>query len=214
MAQQPPINIDLLLSQRPQYPQTRVVGVGDCGCQALDHIAAADGGARAKYVAVNTFHQSLRYSRAETRVEIGKDVTGGLGAGGDPLIGRQAAEKHARSLAGALKGADRVILVAGLGGGTGTGALPVLAQIARGLNVKRLEAVVSRPFMFEGAFRRQFADVGLTGLRLLVNEIILIPADDFYVTGEGQPQDVMFTRLLNALEWVVLSRLIDTYSLR
>jgi cell division protein FtsZ len=128
------------------------------------------------FIAVNTDNQALMLSKAKTRVRIGDKLTRGLGAGGNPEIGRKAAEESADDLYETLRGADMVFIACGMGGGTGTGASPVVAQIAKELGALTI-GVVTRPFTFEGSRRGQFAGAGIENLKNQVDTLIVIPND-------------------------------------
>ncbi|MCA9904977.1 MAG: cell division protein FtsZ, partial [Anaerolineae bacterium] len=129
-----------------------------------------------EFIAVNTDNQALTLSRAKTRVRIGDKLTRGLGAGGNPEIGRKAAEESADELYEVLRGADMIFIASGMGGGTGTGAAPVVAQIAKELGALTI-GVVTRPFTFEGAKRMQSAEQGIEALKTQVDTLIVIPND-------------------------------------
>jgi cell division protein FtsZ len=153
----------------------KVVGVGGGGVNAVNRMI--DAGLRGvEFIAVNTDAQALLMSDADVKLDIGRDLTRGLGAGADPDKGRQAAEDHAQDIEDALKGADMVFVTAGEGGGTGTGGAPVVARIARALGALTI-GVVTRPFSFEGKRRATQADQGITGLREEVDTLITIPND-------------------------------------
>jgi cell division protein FtsZ len=129
-----------------------------------------------EFIAVNTDAQALLMSDADVKLDIGRDLTRGLGAGADPDKGRQAAEDHAQDIEDALKGADMVFVTAGEGGGTGTGGAPVVARIARALGALTI-GVVTRPFSFEGKRRATQAELGIANLREEVDTLIVIPND-------------------------------------
>ena len=151
----------------------KVVGVGGGGVNALNRMI--DAGLRGvEFVAINTDAQALLMSEAHVKLDIGRDLTRGLGAGADPEIGRRAAEEHADEIEAALRGADMVFVTAGEGGGTGTGAAPVVARIAKQLDALTV-GVVTRPFGFEGKRRAQQADVGIEALRGEVDTLIVVP---------------------------------------
>ena len=138
--------------------------------------ARASGLRGVEFIAVNTDAQALLMSDADVKLDIGRDLTRGLGAGADPDKGRQAAEDHAQDIEDALKGADMVFVTAGEGGGTGTGGAPVVARIARALGALTI-GVVTRPFSFEGKRRANQADQGISNLREEVDTLITIPND-------------------------------------
>jgi len=153
----------------------KVVGVGGGGVNAVNRMI--DVGLRGvEFIAINTDAQALLMSSAEVKLDVGRDLTRGLGAGADPEVGRQAAEDHAEEIEAALKGADMVFVTAGEGGGTGTGAAPVVARVARSLGALTI-GVVTRPFTFEGRRRATNAETGIDSLRDEVDTLIVIPND-------------------------------------
>ena len=153
----------------------KVVGVGGGGVNAVNRMI--ESGLRGvEFIAVNTDAQALLMSDADVKLDIGRDLTRGLGAGADPAKGRQAAEDHADEIEEVLKGADMVFVTAGEGGGTGTGGAPIVARIARSLGALTI-GVVTRPFSFEGRRRATQAEDGITGLREEVDTLIVIPND-------------------------------------
>jgi cell division protein FtsZ len=153
----------------------KVVGVGGGGVNAVNRMIEA-GLRGVEFIAVNTDAQALLMSDADVKLDIGRDLTRGLGAGADPDKGRQAAEDHAQDIEDALKGADMVFVTAGEGGGTGTGGAPVVARIARALGALTI-GVVTRPFSFEGKRRATQAELGIANLREEVDTLIVIPND-------------------------------------
>ena len=153
----------------------KVFGVGGGGVNAVNRMIA--GGLRnVEFIAANTDAQALLLSDADLKIDIGRELTRGLGAGSDPEIGRQAAEEHKAEIEEALKGADMVFITAGEGGGTGTGAAPVVAEVARSLGALTI-GVVTKPFSFEGKRRQSQAEKGITSLREKVDALIVIPND-------------------------------------
>ena len=153
----------------------KVVGVGGGGVNAVNRMI--ESGLRGvEFIAVNTDAQALLMSDADVKLDIGRDLTRGLGAGADPAKGRQAADDHADEIEEVLKGADMVFVTAGEGGGTGTGGAPVVARIARSLGALTI-GVVTRPFSFEGKRRATQAETGITNLREEVDTLIVIPND-------------------------------------
>jgi len=157
------------------FAKIKVVGVGGSGGSAVNRMI--DMGIKGvEFIAVNTDVQALHYNKASRKLHIGKSITRGLGAGMNPELGRQAAEESQNEVRDALKDADMVFVTCGLGGGTGTGAAPVVAEIARDLGALTV-AVVTKPFGFEGAQRRNIADRGMTDLADKVDTIITIPND-------------------------------------
>ena len=162
----------------PQSPLTRkpvlrVIGVGGAGVNAVDRMieAQVEG---VEFIAVNTDMQSLEQSSAPTRVHIGDDATRGLGSGSNPTLGRQSAIEQYDELKGLLKGADMIFITAGAGGGTGTGAAPVVARISREVGALTV-GIVTKPFAFEGAKRGAQAEVGIEELAAEVDTLITIP---------------------------------------
>ncbi len=159
--------------QSKQTAKIRVVGVGGAGCNAVNTMIAS-GLERVDFIALNTDVQALAANKAPVRLQIGKELTRGLGAGANPEMGRQAATESREEIAALLAGADMVFVTAGMGGGTGTGAAPVVADIARELGALTV-GVVTKPFMFEGNRRRKAAEQGLAELKAAVDTLITIP---------------------------------------
>ena len=151
----------------------KVVGVGGGGSNAVNRMIRSKLRG-VEFIAINTDLQALAKSEAETKVNIGKKLTRGLGAGGNPTIGREAAEESQQELTELLRGADMVFLTAGMGGGTGTGGAPVIAEVARNNGALTI-GVVTKPFTFEGTRRRQLAEEGVAKLREKVDSLITIP---------------------------------------
>jgi cell division protein FtsZ len=159
---------------QPNYQAViKVVGVGGGGVNALNRMIAS-GLRGVEFVAINTDAQALLMSDADVKLDIGRDITRGLGAGADPEVGRRAAQEHEAEIESALKGADMVFVTAGEGGGTGTGGAPVVAQIAKRLGALTV-GVVTRPFNFEGKRRAVQADEGIRALREEVDTLIVVP---------------------------------------
>ena len=157
------------------FARIKVVGVGGGGCNAVNRMI--DTGVQGvEFVAVNTDAQALLLSNATTRVRIGDKLTRGLGSGGEPEQGRKAAEESAEELLEVLKGADMVFVTAGIGGGTGTGAAPVVSKIAREVGALTI-GVVTRPFTFEGSRRIQNSEIGMEHLKENADTLIVIPND-------------------------------------
>lgn len=151
----------------------KVIGVGGGGNNAVNRMIDA-GVSSAEFIAVNTDQQALLLSKAETRLQIGERLTGGRGAGAIPERGQKAAEESKTSITEMLKGTNLVFITAGMGGGTGTGAAPVIAQIAKELGILTI-AVVTKPFGFEGKVREKNAEEGLEKLRKYVDALVVIP---------------------------------------
>ncbi len=157
------------------FARIKVVGLGGGGCNAVNRMID-EGLTGIEFISVNTDAQALQFSKAKVRVRIGDKSTRGLGAGGDPRIGRAAAEESAEEMYEVLKGSDMVFVTAGLGGGTGTGAAPVVAQIAKEIGALTI-GVVTRPFTFEGTHRAKAAEQGTTALKEHADTLIIIPND-------------------------------------
>src|ERR1700704_3284432 len=152
----------------------KVIGVGGCGGNAVDHMIA-QGVNGVEFICANTDAQALKRNMAKVQLQLGTNVTKGLGAGANPEVGRQAAMEDRERIAELISGADMLFLTAGMGGGTGTGAAPVVAEIAKELGVLTV-AVVTKPFAFEGK-RQKVAQDGLDALAQYVNSLIVIPND-------------------------------------
>lgn len=158
-----------------QLATIKVVGVGGGGNNAVNRMIE-DGVEGVEFIAVNTDAQALNMSKAEIKLQIGEKLTRGLGAGANPEIGRKAAEESKEQIEEVLKGADMVFVTAGKGGGTGTGAAPVIAKIAKDLGALTV-GVVTRPFSFEGVRRKKQANAGIEALKECVDTLIVIPND-------------------------------------
>ncbi|KAA6233280.1 cell division protein FtsZ [Chlorobium phaeovibrioides] len=169
-----PFELDpgLFDSEQGKGVTIRIVGVGGCGGNAVNNMIERkiEG---VEYVVFNTDKQALLNSKAPLRVAIGRKATGGLGAGADPTKGRQAADDDRELIAEQLKGADMVFIAAGMGKGTGTGAAPVIASIAKNMGILTI-GVVTRPFRFEGRVKAEIADAGITELRKYIDTLILV----------------------------------------
>ncbi|GGO68837.1 cell division protein FtsZ [Bowmanella pacifica] len=164
----------------------KVIGVGGGGGNAVDHMVShnIEG---VEFIAVNTDAQVLRSSKANVTLQIGSGVTKGLGAGANPMVGRQAAEEDGETIRQSLEGADMVFITAGMGGGTGTGAAPEVARIAKDMGILTV-AVVTKPFPFEGRKRIEYADQGIQELSKYVDSLITIPNEKLLkVMGRGTP---------------------------
>ncbi|HZN54323.1 MAG TPA: cell division protein FtsZ [Candidatus Polarisedimenticolaceae bacterium] len=170
----------------PASAKIRVIGVGGGGGNAVNRMIAS-GVAGVEFLAANTDCQALRTNRAPVKVQLGMRLTKGLGAGANPEVGKNAAMEDKEQLMQALEGADMVFVTSGLGGGTGTGGAPIIAEIAREAGAL-VVAVVTKPFAFEGRRRRLQADEGLVSLRQVVDTVITIPNDKLLHTVEkGTP---------------------------
>ncbi|KXK13886.1 MAG: cell division protein FtsZ [Chloroflexi bacterium OLB14] len=161
--------------QSEAFARIKVIGVGGGGQNAVNRMME-EGIQGVEFISANTDAQALTLSRAPVRVRLGDKITRGLGAGGDPEIGRKAAEESSDELYNVLKGADMVFVTAGMGGGTGTGAAPVVAQVAKESGALTI-GVVTRPFTFEGSKRGQSAEVGVSKMKEHAHTLISIPND-------------------------------------
>ncbi|GHB65208.1 cell division protein FtsZ [Psychrosphaera saromensis] len=164
-----------LMDNHNEEAVIKVFGVGGGGGNAVDHMVkeSIEG---VDFIAANTDAQALRNSGAGTTLQLGKEVTKGLGAGANPDVGRQSALEDRANIAASMEGADMVFIAAGMGGGTGTGAAPVVAEIAKELGILTV-AVVTKPFAFEGKKRLSYADQGIEELSRSVDSLITIPND-------------------------------------
>jgi cell division protein FtsZ len=163
------------MNQPESFANIKVVGVGGGGCNAVDRMIE-EGLQGVDFIAINTDAQALTLSKAKTRVRIGDKLTRGLGSGGDPEMGRKAAEESAEDIYNVLKGADMVFVTAGIGGGTGTGAAPIVSQVSKEIGALTI-GVVTRPFTFEGARRLKSAEIGIANLKEQADTLIVIPND-------------------------------------
>ena len=151
----------------------KVIGVGGGGGNAVNRMV--DSGVKCvEFICINTDRQALMRSKATHKIQIGEKITRGKGAGSKPEVGQRAAEESHDEIISALKGADMVFLTAGMGGGTGTGAAPIVAQIAREMGILTI-GIVTKPFAFEGAKRMQQAEAGIAALREHVDSLVVIP---------------------------------------
>ncbi len=157
------------------FARIKVIGVGGSGSNALNHMVSSKVSG-VEFIAVNTDTQDLHHSSAKKKIHIGKNLTKGLGAGMDPEIGKKAADETKEEIQNVLEGADMVFIACGMGGGTGTGAAPVIARIARELGILTV-GVVTKPFFFEGSQRMKIAEKGLEELEKEVDALIVIPND-------------------------------------
>ena len=161
--------------ERDQIAKIKVIGVGGGGCNAVNRMIESGVGG-VDFIVANTDLQVLNASNAETKLQIGKNITEGLGAGANPEVGREAALESKKEIEEALAGADMIFVTCGLGGGTGTGAAPIVAEIAQEQGALTV-AIVTKPFKFEGRKRMEQAEVGLEELKKHVDTIIVIPND-------------------------------------
>jgi len=185
--------------RRPESRAIRVIGVGGGGNNAVDRMVSA-GIRDVSFVGFNTDAQALRRSTAGLKIRIGEATTGGLGSGGDPDVGRRAAEEDAEWIGKAVAGADLVFVTAGLGGGTGSGAAPIVAGIARDQGALTI-AVVTKPFEFEGSQRGRVADAAATELAGKVDALIVVPNDR---VGEVLSPDASVVEAFGVVDDVLL----------
>lgn len=175
-----PFEVDNLLNETPQT--IKVVGVGGGGGNAVNRIASA-GVRSVELVCMNTDKQALQRSQASVKIQIGEKLTQGRGAGSKPEIGEKAAEESRETIANTLKDADMVFITAGMGGGTGTGAAPKVAQIAREQGALTV-GIVTKPFAFEGRRRMEQAEKGIAALREQVDSLVVIPNERLKLVSE------------------------------
>ncbi|MDR0854392.1 MAG: cell division protein FtsZ [Clostridiales Family XIII bacterium] len=161
-----------------------VVGVGGGGGNAVNRMVECDL-TGVDYIAINTDAQDLEYSNAELKIQIGSKLTGGLGAGGKPEIGLESAEENLQDIENAIKGADLLFITAGMGGGTGTGAAPVVAKLAKEKGILTV-GVVTKPFSFENKKKKQHADKGIEYLKKYVDSLVLVPNDKLLLLAGDQ----------------------------
>ncbi|MCG6872638.1 MAG: cell division protein FtsZ [Gammaproteobacteria bacterium] len=191
-----------LMDTYGQQAVIKVIGVGGGGGNALDQMVAANIEG-VEFISANTDSQALNRSSAKTILQLGASLTKGLGAGADPKIGRQAAMEDRDRISEALTGADMVFITSGMGGGTGTGGAPVVAQIAREMDILTV-AVVTRPFPFEGNKRSAVADQGVRELQDIVDSLIVIPNEKLLdVVGKGVTLLDAFSRANEVLQGAV-----------
>jgi cell division protein FtsZ len=164
-----------LVDAFPQSAVIKVIGVGGGGGNAVEHMLSQEIEG-VDFICANTDAQALKNSKARTLLQLGAEITKGLGAGSDPRIGRQAAEEDRDRISELLDGADLVFITAGMGGGTGTGAVPIVAQIAKDMGILTV-AVITKPFSFEGRPRMEVAESGILDLVPYVDSLITIPND-------------------------------------
>ncbi len=167
---------------KPQFQsfiKIKVVGIGGAGGNIITRMNKGEKIHHIEFIAINTDTQDLHYALARQKIHIGKNLTQGLGAGMNPEIGRKAAEENRDEIFESLKGADLVFIAAGLGGGTGTGAAPIVAEIAKEIGALTV-AVVTKPFAFEGTQRAKVAEDGLLKLKEKIDSIIVVPNDRIF----------------------------------
>ncbi len=178
------ISFELLDEEVKVQPNIKVIGVGGAGGNAVANMIK-NKLTGVEFIAANTDYRVLELNPAPIKIQLGKNLTKGLGAGGRPEIGRQAAEESEREIRDILKDADMVFIAAGMGGGTGTGAAPIIAHICKDLGILTV-AVVTKPFSFEGRFRMKIAEQGLAELAKYVDTLITIPNDRLITLGSPQ----------------------------
>jgi len=204
------------MEQHSEEAVIKVIGVGGGGGNAVEHMVKKQiEGVR--FIAANTDAQALRRSSADTTIQLGTQITSGLGAGANPEVGRQSAEEDIDAIKAGLEGADMVFIAAGMGGGTGTGAAPVVAKMAKEMGILTV-AVVTRPFDFEGKKRASAADHGITELAEIVDSLITIPNNKLLkVLGKGttlldafaKANDVLYGAVQGIAELITRSGLIN-----
>ena len=160
----------------------KVIGVGGGGCNAVNRMMEADLKG-VQFIAVNTDRQALNRCKAETKIQIGEKLTRGLGAGGNPEVGQRSAEETIDEITELLEGSDMVFITAGMGGGTGTGAAPIIAKASKDMGILTV-GVVTKPFTFEGQKRKDQAELGLKFLKKYVDSLVIVPNDKLLETCE------------------------------
>src|SRR3990172_4916996 len=161
-----------IMEAQTQDAVIKVIGVGGCGGNAVDHMIE-QGVQGVEFIVINTDAQALKRNKAQNQLQIGATITKGLGAGAVPDVGRAAAEEDRARIAELISGANMVFITAGMGGGTGTGAAPVVAQVAKEMNILTV-AVVTKPFAHEGK-RMRLAQAGIEALTEYVDSLIIVP---------------------------------------
>jgi cell division protein FtsZ len=190
-----------LLDTDTQDAVIKVIGVGGCGGNAVDHMISS-GLSGVEFIAINTDAQALKRNQAKVQLQLGTAVTKGLGAGANPDVGREAALEDRERIAELIDGADMLFITAGMGGGTGTGAAPVVAEVAKELGILTV-AVVTKPFLFEGK-RVRAANAGIEALARHVDSLIIIPNDKLMqVLGEDVSMLEAFKAANNVLHGAV-----------
>ena len=174
-----------------------VVGVGGGGCNAVNRMIEAEL-RNVNVIALNTDKQDLDMSRAESKLQIGEKLTKGLGAGGNPEVGQKSAEENVEDISKLLSGADMVFVTAGMGGGTGTGAAPIVAKIAKDMGILTV-GVVTRPFSFEGRRRSEHAEMGIKFLKQFVDSIVIVPNDKLLTIAEPSTTMVEALRMADEI---------------
>lgn len=182
----------------------KVIGVGGGGSNAINRMIAA-GVRGVEFITINTDAQALRKSSASVRIQIGEQISRGLGVGGNPIIGKQAAEESRERIKETLVGADMIFITAGMGGGTGTGSAPVIAEVARSLGILTV-GVVTKPFEFEHRIRLHQAEEGINNLRNFTDTLIVIPNEKlFTIVDDKTPIEDAFRIVDDVLRQAVQS---------
>jgi len=179
-----------LITEPTYVARIKVVGVGGAGCNAIQYLVESNVRG-VEYIAANTDIQALERIKVANRIQLGPNLTRGLGAGGDPEIGRKAAEESREEIRERLMETDMVFVTAGMGGGTGTGAAPIIAEEAKGLNAL-VVAVVTRPFDFEARKKAKIAELGIEELKARVDTLIIIPNQRLLAIAAKQTVDEAF----------------------
>lgn len=161
--------------QQDELAKIKVIGIGGGGNNAVERMIASDVKG-IEFVVMNTDRQILTNSKAQSKLQIGTKLTRGLGAGGDPEIGQKSAEESKNEISELLEGSDMVFITAGMGGGTGTGAAPIVAEVAKDMGILTV-GVVTKPFLFEGMKRKKQAEAGIESLKGKVDTLVIIPND-------------------------------------
>ena len=186
------------------YATIRVIGIVGGGCNAVDRMIE-DGVQGIEFIAVNSDHQALSRTKASTAIQIGEKVTRGLGCGANPEMGQKAAEENIEDIAKAIQGTDMLFITAGMGGGTGTGAAPIVAAKAREMGILTV-AVVTTPFRFEGSRRRQNSESGQRKLEQYVDSLIVVPNDKLLeIASDDTSLDEAFSMADHVLQYGVSS---------
>jgi cell division protein FtsZ len=188
--------------ENDQFATIKVIGIGGGGCNAVDRMI--DGDVQGiEFITVNTDNQALLRTKSSNRIQIGEKITRGLGAGANPEIGEKAANESKDEISQLIRGTDMLFITAGMGGGTGTGGAPVIAQIARELGILTV-GVVTRPFRFEGSRRMQNAERGIRELEKFVDSLIVVPNDKLLeIASEDTTVDEAFTMADQVLKYGV-----------
>jgi len=189
---------NILQDLEEQSANIKVIGVGGGGVNAVEYMIA-QGIKGVEFICANTDAQTLKSSRADKKIQLGQNITRGLGAGTNPSIGREAALEAKEAIKALIVGADMLFITTGMGGGTGTGAAPVIAEIARELGILTI-AVVTKPFSFEGKKRLQVANEGISFLTDHVDSLITVPNDKLLlIFGKDIPLTDAFKNADNVL---------------